>query len=257
MSNINIPKIKTRLEVKNEVEGDYAEMYLYGTITDYSWYEEDVITSKKVRDQLSKVTKDTIHVHINSGGGDVFESIAIYNLIKNHKAEIIIYVDGLAASGASIICMAGDKIVMPSNSMIMIHKAWTWATGNADELRKVASDMDKIDSAVTESYVSRFIGTKEELTQLLSDETWLTAQECKELGFCNEILNIEEEKEQEPAKNSILDKYKNKVITPVVNEETKVEEPKDEDPIIEESKVKESKQINNKDVLTAFFKSFK
>lgn len=257
MSNINIPKIKTRLEVKNEVENDYSEMYLYGSISSYSWYDEDVITAKKVREQLSEITKDTIHVHINSGGGDVFESIAIYNLIKNHKAKIIIYVDGLAASGASIICMAGDEIIMPSNSMMMIHKAWTWATGNADELRKVASDMDKIDSAVTESYVPRFIGTKEELAQLLSDETWLTAQECKDLGFCNEVLNVEEKKEEEPAKNSILEKYKNKVITPVVNEEIKTEEPKKEEPIIEELKVEESKQINNKDVLTAFFKSFK
>ncbi|WP_300760275.1 head maturation protease, ClpP-related [Janthinobacterium sp.] len=256
MSNINIPKIKTRLEVKNEIE-NVTEMYLYGSITDYSFEGEDTITSKNVRETLTTISTDNINVHINSGGGDVFESIAIYNLLKNHKAKVTVYVDSLAASGASIICMAADKIIMPKNSMMMIHKAWTYTMGNADELRKTANEMDKIDNAVTESYVSKFVGTKEELVALLAKEEWLNAEECKTLGFCDEILNVEEKKQEEPIKNSILEKYKNKVITPVVNEEIKVEEPKEEEPIIEEPKVEEPKQINNKDVLKAFFESFK
>lgn len=122
----------------------------------------------------------------------------------------------MAASGASVIAMAADKIVMPKNTMMMIHKAWTYAAGNAEGLRKVADRLDKIDNAVTESYTSRFVGEKSELESLLAEETWLTAEECKTFGFCDEISdeivipddNEEDDDELEPAKAKILNKYK-------------------------------------------------
>ncbi|MDM5237487.1 Clp protease ClpP [Bacillus cereus] len=215
MTVMEMPKIKNRFEVLNSTNTEEADLYMYGSISAYSWY--DGISSSKVREQLKNITAKTINVHINSGGGDVFESIAISNLLKNHSANIVVHIDGLAASGASVIAMAADKIVMPKNTMMMIHKAWTYAAGNAEGLRKVADRLDKIDNAVTESYTSRFVGEKSELESLLAEETWLTAEECKTFGFCDEISDEivipddDEDDELEPAKAKILNKYKSSV----------------------------------------------
>lgn len=210
-----IPKIESRLEFKNSSENpEVAELYLYGTIGN-GWFDD--ITSGNVKEFLNTSDVSQLNVHVNSGG-DVFESIAIHNLLKSHSAKISIYIDGLAGSGASVIAMAGDEIIMPRNAMMMIHKAWTVAAGNADEFRKVANDMDKIDHAVTESYTGRFVGEREELVTLLTNEEWLTADECMALGFCDSVGEIQlNENEDEPEDSneneaqtvaSIVDKYK-------------------------------------------------
>nr|WP_157028713.1 head maturation protease, ClpP-related [Listeria monocytogenes] len=211
-----IPKIESRLEFKKSSENpEVAELYLYGTIGN-GWFDD--ITSGNVKEFLNTSDVSQLNVHVNSGGGDVFESIAIHNLLKSHSAKISIYIDGLAGSGASVIAMAGDEIIMPRNAMMMIHKAWTVAAGNADEFRKVANDMDKIDHAVTESYTGRFVGEREELVTLLTNEEWLTADECMALGFCDSVGEIQlNENEDEPEDSneneaqtvaSIVDKYK-------------------------------------------------
>lgn len=204
-------KIETRLEVKNEAESDVAELYLYGTIRQGYWWddEEDCISAKRVRGALKDLKGKSINVHINSGGGDVFESIAICNLLKQHDADINVFVDALAGSGASVVSMSGKKIFMPKNAMMMIHKAWTYTSGNSDDLRKTAEDLDKIDIAVKASYEDRFVGTDEELSDLVKEESWLTAEECLAFGFCDEII---EEKTEEPpqvkAKENLFNKYK-------------------------------------------------
>ena len=202
-------RIKAKFEVLNKAD-DVTEVYLYGDIVpDDYWYgtDEDVVTSKRVRDTLKGISTSRIDLHINSNGGDVFESIAIHNILKQHQATIHVYVDAIAASGMSVIAMAADKIFMYSNSMMMIHNAWTVAWGNANQLRKVADDLEKINSAVSESYKSKFVGTGEELKALLDEESFLTAEECLALGFCDEIVN--EPQETKPkAKESILNKYR-------------------------------------------------
>lgn len=224
-----IPKIESRLEFKNSSENpEVAELYLYGTIGN-GWFDD--ITSGNVKEFLNTSDVSQLNVHVNSGGGDVFESIAIHNLLKSHSAKISIYIDGLAGSGASVIAMAGDEIIMPRNAMMMIHKAWTVAAGNADEFRKVANDMDKIDHAVTESYTGRFVGEREELVTLLTNEEWLTADECMALGFCDSVGEIQlNENEDEPEDSneneaqtvaSIVDKYKVVVSTEKKKIETK------------------------------------
>jgi ATP-dependent Clp protease, protease subunit len=211
MMGIELAKINTRFEVFNKAESDEAEIYMYGFISSYAWYEG--ISSKLVKDKLQSISAKTINVHLHSNGGDVFESIAIYNLLKNHPATIIIHIDGIAGSGASLLAMAANKIIMPKNTMMMIHKGWTYAQGNAAGLRKIADRLDKIDTAVMESYISRFVGEKEELDKLLSDDTYLTADECLALGFADELADdIELPKEEEPkvelsVKDEILMKY--------------------------------------------------
>lgn len=206
---MDIPKIETRLEIKNEADSNAADLYIYGSIREAYWWddEDNCISAKNVKKVLKDTTAKKINVHINSPGGDVFESIAIGNLLKQCEAEINIVDDSLAGSGASLIAMSGNHIQMFPNSMMMIHKAWTYAGGNADELRKCAEQLDKIDTAVKSSYKNRFVGTDEELENLIKDETWLTAEECLTFGFCDEIIT--EEKKEEPVKNSLFNKYKN------------------------------------------------
>lgn len=206
-------KIETRLEVKNEVDSGVAELYLYGTIREAYWWddEDECISAKRVKSALNELKGKAINVHINSGGGDVFESIAICNLFKQHDGDINIFIDAMAGSGASIIATAGKEVYMFTNSMQMIHKAWTYGYGNADELRKIASDLDKIDTSVKASYMNKFVGTEDELEQLIADESYLTADECLAFGLCTKI--IEENKDEEikneiPIKVSLFDKYK-------------------------------------------------
>lgn len=206
-------KIETRLEVKNEADSDVAELYLYGTIRRACWWddEEDCISAKRVRGALKDLKGKSINVHINSGGGDVFESIAICNLLKQHDADINIYIDALAGSGASVVAMSGKNIFMPNNAMVMIHKAWTYTSGNSDDLRKTANDLEKIDTSVKASYKNRFVGTDEELNDLIAEESWLTAEECIAFGFCDEILEEKEEPPQTKAKESLFNKYKKEI----------------------------------------------
>ncbi|MBC1247342.1 head maturation protease, ClpP-related [Listeria booriae] len=202
MPSKTMPMIAKRLEFFNSVTDNQATMYLYGTIG-AGWYAD--INSEAVRSQLEQITADTIHVHIHSGGGDVFESIAIQNLFKAHPAKIMMHVDGLAGSGASVIAMAGDEIHMPSNTMMMIHKAATFLYGNAEKLRKQATVLDKIDQSVTASYMGRFVGAANELDILLCNEEWLTAEDCQALGFCDVIGAAIDMTESEPEEKPALE----------------------------------------------------
>ncbi|WP_042683120.1 head maturation protease, ClpP-related, partial [Anaerosalibacter massiliensis] len=126
-----IPQIENKFVVKNEASSDTATLYLHGTIGDGFWdYGEDnIVTSKRVKKALENLEGKNINLHINSGGGDVFESIAISNMLKQYNGKINVIIDSLAGSGASIVAMAGDTIQMFPNSMMMIHRAWTFVAG--------------------------------------------------------------------------------------------------------------------------------
>ena len=164
-----------------------AELLLYGDISDSSWFGDEV-TPKQFKadlDALGDVSE--LDIYINSGGGDVFAGFAIYNMLKRHAAKKTVYVDGLAASIASVIAMAGDKIIMPENAMMMIHNAWTIAMGNKAKLRKIADEMDKIDGSLAGIYAARTGKTEVEIVSLLDAETWFTAQEAVDAGLADEI----------------------------------------------------------------------
>ena len=180
-------------EFKNKTP-DEADLYLYIEIA--SWgggnYAHSAKSFKKELDALGDIK--TLNVYINSPGGDVFEGNAIYNMLarKKKKCQVNIYIDGLAASIASVIAMAGTKVYMPSNAMMMIHNAWCFTYGNASELRKVADDLDKINtSTVMQAYLEKAGDNldKETLIKLLDDETWLSAQDCLDYGLCDEIVS--------------------------------------------------------------------
>ena len=171
--------IENKLEIKNEAEGT-IELFMYGTVG-YSVYLNGI------KYALGDVVGNEINVHINSYGGDLFEGIAIKNFLLNRPEKINVYIDGIAASAASVIAMAGDHIVMPSDAQMMIHNPWTYTMGNAKELRKTADDLDKAQTSLEKSYLNRFKGTEDELKTLLDEETYLTADEAVLFGLADKI----------------------------------------------------------------------
>ncbi len=164
-----------------------AELILYGDISDQSWWGDEV-TPKQMSDDLKALGDvDEIVVRINSCGGDVFAGVAIHSMLKRHPANIVVYVDGLAASIASIIAMAGDERIMPSGSMMMIHNPWTFAYGDSRDLRKTADTLDTIRTSMLEIYTEVTGMSDDEITALLDAETWLTATEAVAQGFATKV----------------------------------------------------------------------
>lgn len=146
------------------------------------------LSANEFRSQLNSLGEvDTIDVHINSSGGDVFDGITIGALLKQHPAVINIKIDGLAASIASLIAMVGDHITIADNGMIMIHEAHSGLVGDADKMRKEADLLDKINALLISEYAKRTGKTEEDITQLMSDETWFNAQEALDIGLVDEI----------------------------------------------------------------------
>ena len=187
MPQATMPKYLT---VKQEAKNGSAEMYIDGAIVTDEWEDSDT-SAAGFRDALKSLGDvKNINLHINSPGGSVFEGIAIYNMLKQHSAQVNVYVDGLAASIASVIAMSGDAIFMPSNAMMMIHNPWTYAMGNANQLRKQADDLDQITKSSIQTYLAKAGDKLDEdtLKDLMDNETWLTAQEAVDYGLADEVM---------------------------------------------------------------------
>ncbi|PDZ65742.1 peptidase S14 [Bacillus cereus] len=211
MEHVNMNKLlNLKRDIRFEAKGENEyKLTVYGSIG--GWFSEN--NAEAVRRKIQDVKAEKIHVHINSGGGSAFDGVAICNQLKQHNAEIIVHIDGWAASAASVIAMAGDKIIMPSNTMMMIHQASTFEYGNADLFEKTARDLRKVDSALAASYKKRFVGTDEELKQLLKDETWLTAEEAVALGLADEIADeIEIDDTQEEEEEGVVANFKEDLV---------------------------------------------
>ena len=178
--------IQTRISVESENE-EKIQLLLYGDIGQY--YSWSGISLDGVVSALAGKSADTIEVFINSYGGDMFESIAIKNYLIRRPEKIITYVDGIAASGGSLIAMAGDEIIMPKDAQLMIHNPWTIAAGNADDFRKLADEMDKANTSIQETYLTHFNDSREKLGELLAAESWLTAEEALAYGLATSITD--------------------------------------------------------------------
>ncbi|EPT8326504.1 ClpP-like prohead protease/major capsid protein fusion protein [Providencia rettgeri] len=160
-----------------------ADIYIYDEIGMWG------ISAKRfTEDLISLGNINHINLHIHSPGGEVFEGIAIYNQLKNHNANITVYIDGLAASMASVIAMVGDEVKMPKNAMMMIHKPWGVSWGDANDMRDYADLLDKVENVLIPAYMEKTGKTKEEIEAMLGEETWLTAEECVEHGFANTVI---------------------------------------------------------------------
>lgn len=164
-------------------EDQTADIYIYDEIGGWG-----ISARRFTEDLISLGNLSHINLHIHSPGGEVFDGIAIYNQLKNHSATITVYIDGLAASMASVIAMVGDTVIMPKNAMMMIHKPWGVSWGDANDMREYADLLDKLENVLIPAYVAKTGKTTEEITAMLEQETWLDGDECVEHGFADKVI---------------------------------------------------------------------
>ncbi|MDI6497881.1 Clp protease ClpP [Leuconostoc suionicum] len=164
-----------------------AQIDIFGDIVSEKWFDEET-SATSFRDALKELGDvSTINLSINSGGGSVFDGIAIYNMLKSHKATVNVYIEGLAASIASVIAMAGDTITMRSGSMMMVHMPWTLSQGNAEEMRKTADTLEKTGDSIVDIYSERTGISSDDIRNIMNDETWLSAEEAVEQGWATKL----------------------------------------------------------------------
>jgi ATP-dependent Clp protease protease subunit len=188
-----------------ERNGNEANINIYGDISSYP-YEGSAPTAESLvatLDGLEDVSK--INVYINSYGGEVAEGLAIYNALKRHKAKVVTYCDGFAASIASVIFMAGDERIMNDSSLLMIHNAWSIGVGNAEQLRKQADDLEKITQASVAAYKAHSTLSEEEIKNLMDKESWILPDEALEYGFATSIEKTGNKAASQNAKMQLLD----------------------------------------------------
>lgn len=175
-------------QVKNEVNGN-SEILLYGPIAGESSWWGDEVTPRSFAEDLESLGGRDVTVRINSGGGDVFAAHAIHNQLVGYKGRVTVVIDGLAASAATIIAVAGDRIIMPSNALFMIHNPAIGLSDyyGADELLKAAEALNTIKGSIVAAYRKRCKASAEELAAMMDAETWMGAAECLEKGFVDEI----------------------------------------------------------------------
>lgn len=175
-------------QVKNEVNGN-SEILLYGPIAGESSWWGDEVTPKNFAADLESLGGRDVTVRINSGGGDVFAAHAIHNQLVAYKGRVTVVIDGLAASAATIIAVAGDRIIMPSNALFMIHNPAIKLSDyyGVDELLRAAEALNTIKDSIVAAYRKRCKASAEELAAMMDAETWMGAAECLEKGFVDEI----------------------------------------------------------------------
>lgn len=178
-------KNRLRCQIRNKTDTS-AELIFYGDIVadECSKWSSDDRSPKDVVSALEECKNVAqLDIYINSGGGDVFAGNAIYNRIVAHKAHKTVHIDSIAASIASVIALAGDEIIMPSNTYMMIHKPWCFAQGNSADLRNQADWLDKIEESIVDTYMKNVADgvTEEEIIEKLADETWLRAEDAAQL----------------------------------------------------------------------------
>ncbi|MCM1190738.1 MAG: Clp protease ClpP [bacterium] len=169
-----------------EEKGENLEITIYGDITSWEWLESDV-SSYTLSKLIQSSSAKTITVSINSYGGEVSEGLAICNALRRHPAHVVTVCDGFACSAASVVFMAGDERIMNEASLLMIHNAWTYARGSAEDLRKQADDLDVISQTVARTYLTHINISEEELQAMLKEETWITPEDAVAMGFATAV----------------------------------------------------------------------
>jgi ATP-dependent protease ClpP protease subunit len=182
--------------ITNSVSGGTAQVHIYDEIGYWG------ITASDFMRDLSQVNATDIDLHLNSPGGEIFDGIAIMNALRSHPANVTTYVDSLAASIASVIAMAGDRIVMAPNSQMMIHDGSGLCIGNAADMRQTAELLDRQSDNIADIYAKRAGGTVAEWRALMTAETWYTADEAVEAGLADEVASVHSLTDANSSQNS-------------------------------------------------------
>jgi ATP-dependent Clp protease protease subunit len=182
---------------------DLAErtLFLNGTIASESWYDDDVTPALFKSDLDSG--KGPITIWINSPGGDVWAAAQIYNMLLSYTGKVTVKIDGLAASAASVIAMAGDEVLVSPVSMLMIHNPATAAMGDKDDLAQAISMLDSVKDSILNAYVKKTGLSKNKLSKLMDDETWMDANKAVELGFADRVMERPDLYHEEDAKQKV------------------------------------------------------
>ena len=176
-------------------------LFLNGTIADESWFDDDV-TPQLFKEELLSGSGD-ITVWINSPGGDCVAAAQIYNMLMDYHGNVTVKIDGIAASAASVIAMAGNKVLMSPVSMLMIHNPMTVAMGNTAEMQKAIEMLSEVKESIMNAYEIKTGMSRAKISHLMDAETWMNANKAVELGFADDILNREEPPEA-PAADSLM-----------------------------------------------------
>jgi ATP-dependent Clp protease protease subunit len=183
-------------------EEDDRSISVFDVIGQDYWSGEGV-TAKRVAAALRRMGKGPVNVNINSPGGDMFEGLAIYNLLREHQGEITVKVLSLAASAASVIAMAGDKVQIARAGFFMIHNAWVIALGNRNDLREIATWLEPFDEAMADIYAVRTGMENKAVAKLMDSESWIGGSRAIEDGFADELLPSDQVREDTKARASV------------------------------------------------------
>ena len=179
--------------VKNEGELSVERtLFLNGEISDETWYGDEV-TPQLFKDELNADSGD-ITVWINSPGGEVFAAAQIYNMLRDYKGHVTVKIDGLAASAASVIAVAGDTVLVSPVAMMMIHNPATLAMGNTKDMEAAIAMLNEVKESILNAYVDKTGLSRNKLSKMMDDETWFNAKKAVELGFADKVLFAAEEK---------------------------------------------------------------
>ena len=187
--------------VKNEGE-EARTLYLTGEISDETWFGDEV-TPKMFKDELMAGSGD-ITLWINSPGGDVFAAAQIYNMLMDYPGQVTVKIDGLAASAASVIAMAGSQVEMSPVAMMMIHNPITVAIGDSKEMQKAIDMLAEVKESIVNAYEIKTGMSRNKISKLMDAESWFNAKKAVELGFADSILYTEENKGGEPDVDAML-----------------------------------------------------
>ena len=209
--------------IRDETAPDARVLRLEGTIAEESWFDDDV-TPALFKDELFSST-GPVTVWINSPGGDCVASAQIYNMLMDYPGDVTVKVDGIAASAASVIAMAGTRVLMSPVSTMMIHNPLTVAVGDSEEMRRAIQMLDEVKESIINAYEIKTGLSRTRLSHLMDAETWMNANKVLELGFCDEIMFRREEAEAD-AEDSFL--YSSRAVTNCLLNKLKAHAPKPE-----------------------------
>ncbi|HIV31350.1 MAG TPA: Clp protease ClpP [Candidatus Pullichristensenella excrementipullorum] len=208
---------------RDETAPDARVLRLEGTIAEESWFDDDVPPALFKADL--NAGSGPITVWINSPGGDCVAAAQIYNMLMDYPGDVTVKVDGIAASAASVIAMAGTRVLMSPVSTMMIHNPLTVAMGDSEEMRRAIQMLDEVKESIINAYEIKTGLSRTQLSHLMDAETWMNANKALEFGFCDEIMFGREEAEPE-AEDSFL--YSRRVVTNCLLDKLKARVPKPE-----------------------------